>query len=516
MKTKIDFKTKPIPFSGKLRKVLRPVIWAGFSVLLVACGGDAFTTPGNTGSVTDPITDPVIDPVISKAANIILLASTPTLGSASTAEIQLTAQIKDVNNALVEGEIVTFSATDGGLLVSAGTTNAAGLATASLSTAGDPANRTITVTATAGEQSANVDITVTGTTISISGESSVVFDDNIDLTIFLKDSEGNGIPNKTVTVSSANNNTLSANLLMTGASGEVPVTLTGTQGGADVITVSSLGSVAQYTINVSADQFDLTLPDVDLNIGVTHTIILDWQQGGNPVADGQVVNFSATRGSLSASSATIANGQASVTINSNNAGPSLITAFVNDGPTTSASIDFIATTPAKLTLQAASATIGPNGQNDAITAVVRDANNNLVKKIPIRFNIVQDNSNGAISNSTDTTDTLGRASTIYTSTAVTTARDGVVIQAEVENRPDLPLPCDQSELCTTVAITVAQADLFVRLGTSHLMSALDATRYNKPYNVLVTDSAGNARANVDVKLTLTPSNYLKGRRFLGS
>jgi len=141
----------------------------------------------------------------------------------------------------------------------------------------------------------------------------------------------------------------------------------------------------------------------------------------------------------------------------------------------------------------------------------------LVKNIPIRFAIIQDNSNGAISNSRDTTDNLGRASTIYTSTDVTTAKDGVIIQAEVENRSTYEgagIPCTSSDLCTTVAITVAQADLFVRLGTGHLMEEVDITRYRKPYNVLVTDSAGNASANVEVKVTLIPSYYYKGKRHL--
>lgn len=506
---------------GKLRRALTLFLMAGFGLVLSGCGGeDAFLTPPEGGGD---------DPKASSVASVLLMSSTPTLGSSSNDGVDLVALVKDANNVLVEGQVVEFGASSGGLTITSGTTNAAGEATARLSAGGVLSNRNITVTAKAGTRSDSVNVAVTGTGISVSGESAVVFGSTIDLTIFLQDSAGGGIPNETVTVSSANNNALSQATLTTGSSGSAQVTLTGTAGGVDTITVSALGVAAQYTVNVSSDQFDLSLPNADLAINQDHTITLDWSQNGSPV-NGQAVNFTATRGTLSPSSAIILGGQASVTIRSNNAGPVRVTAFVggDGGPTAKADADFVATTPYALTLQAEKASIGPNGEENAIKAVVRDSNNNRVKNIPIRFTIMQDNSNGSISNSSDLTDSLGRASTIYTSTDVTTAKDGVVIQAEVENRATyegVGVPCedtfvggenqnDGSELCTIVATTVAQADLFVRVGGSNLIEDLDATRYSMPYNVVVTDSAGNARANVDVAISLVPSHYAKGRYVL--
>ncbi len=507
---------------GKLRRALTLFLMAGFGLVLSGCGGeDAFLTPPEGGGA---------DPKASSVASVILTSSTPTLGSSSSDGVDLVALVKDANSALVEGQDVVFSASGGGLQITSGTTNAAGEATARLSTAGDPTNRDITVTARVGTRSDSVNVAVTGTGISVSGESAVVFGSTIDLTIFLQDSASNGIPNKAVTVSSAKGNALSQATLNTGASGSAQVTLTGSVGGVDTITVSALGVMAQYTVNVSSDQFDLSLPSADLVINMDHTITVVWSQNGSPV-NGQTVHFTTTRGTLSSSTATTLGGQASVTVRSNNAGPVRVTAFVggDGGPTAKAEADFVATTPATLTLQADLATIGPNGEEDTIKAVVRDNNNNRVKNIPIRFTIVQDNSNGAISNSSDLTDSLGRASTVYTSTDVTTAKDGVVIQAEVENRATyegVGVPCedtfqgginqnDGSKLCTTVAITVAQADLFVRLGGGNLIEELDATRYSMPYSVVVTDSAGNARAGVEVIISLIPVSYGKGWYRLG-
>jgi len=505
---------------GKLQRALTLFLMAGFGLILSGCGGeDAFSTPPDGGT----------DPGTSSVSSVILLSSTPNLGSSSSSEVDLTVLVKDANNAMMEGQTVIFSATGGGLQVTSGTSDAAGIATAKLSTAGAPANRTITVTAIAGTRSDSVDIEVTGTTVSVSGESAMVLGDSIDLTVFLKDSAGNGIPNQTVVVSSAKGNTLTPSTLITGSSGSAQVTLTSVDDGTDTITVSALGATAQYSVEVSPDQFSLTLSSTDLAINADHTITVNWSQGGIPVVDNQTVNFSATRGTLSSATATTSGGQAVVTIRSDNAGPVLITASVAGGPSASANADFVATTPATMTLQAAAATIGPNGQEDPITAVLRDVNNNLVKNIPIRFTVTKDNSNGSISNPTDTTDNLGRASTIYTSTDVTTAKDGVVIQAEVQNRATYEgagMPCedtfvndvnqnDGSKLCSIVAITVAQADLFVRLGASNLIEAYSATLYRKPYTVLVTDAAGNARANVDVNISLIPSWYRKGRYELG-
>jgi len=221
---------------GKFQRTLFLLVMAGITSLMAGCGGeDAFTT---TAGGTDTPTG------VAQVASVILLASTPTLGSSNASEVQLTAQVKDSNNALMSGQSVIFTASSGGLLVDSPSTNEAGLATATLSTAGDQSNRTITVTATAGGVSDSLDVTVTGTTISVSGESSVVFGKTIDLTIFLKDSDGNGVSGQAVTVSSAKNNTLSAASLTTGASGGAQVTLTGDVAGTDTITASALGETA--------------------------------------------------------------------------------------------------------------------------------------------------------------------------------------------------------------------------------------------------------------------------------
>ena len=230
---------------------------------------------------------------------------------------------------------------------------------------------------------------------------------------------------------------------------------------------------------------------------------------------GQTVNFSATRGTIysdsactsSASSAvTDASGLATVYIKSSNAGPSLLTAFVTSGPSTSKNINFIATVANSIDLQVDNATIGPNDgsqstqQQATITATVRDPNNNLVKGKVVRFSITQDNSGGTLSTATATTDSLGQASTTYISSAATTAKNGVVISATVEDTPSVT---------GTISLTVAKTELFVRFGTGNKINLVGDSQYSLPYTVIVTDASGNP-VSTNVNLSINPEQYSKG------
>ena len=169
----------------------------------------------------------------------------------------------------------------------------------------------------------------------------------------------------------------------------------------------------------------------------------------------------------------------------------------------------MATTANSIELQADPATIGPNDgnqtitQQSTITATVRDTNNNLVKNKVIRFSITQDNSGGSITTATATTNSLGKATTTYVSSAATTALDGVIIRAEVEDTPAVN---------TTVALTVAQSELFVILGTGPVIVSYSNTQYNKQYVVLVTDASGNAVEGAQVSIAVNPLVYWKGFR----
>ncbi|MBK8164172.1 MAG: Ig-like domain-containing protein [Gammaproteobacteria bacterium] len=476
-------------------------------LILAGCNEDnAFFDTTGTGTDTE-----------TSAESITMLASSPQLGSSGSVSVTITAIVKDGLNNLLAAVPVVFTADSGSLSVIQSITDDSGQAIATLDPGGDFTNRTITVTATTGNLSEAVDVNVTGTSMAISGENSATLGDTTSLIITLTDSDGDPISGKTVTVDSSLGNTLSAASLTTSSIGQATVNVTAVNAGADVITVSSQGATSTHTLAISGDQFQMTAPaaNADINLGACQSIQVSWQQNGSPVS-GSAVSFSATRGNLfsdagctvaATSSNTNGSGVATLFISSTNAGPSTLTAFVSGGPTTSRSVNFVATTPATIALQASPASIGPNDgsqttqQQSTITAVVRDASNNLVKGKVIRFSIVEDNSGGTLTTATATTDDLGRASTTYVSSAATTAQNGVIIRATVD---------ENTAINTTVSLTVSQSALFVRLGTGNSIEQLGETQYDKKYTVMVTDAGGNAVAGASIDIALNPDGYAKG------
>lgn len=452
----------------------------------------------------------------TSAATITLLASSPQLGSSGSASVTITAMIKDGNNNLLPAIPVVFSASSGSLAVTQGTTDDSGQAIATLNPGGDFTNRTITVTATTGSLTGTVNVSVTGTSLAISGENSATLGGATPLIITLTDSGGNPISGKVLTVSSSLGNTLSAATLTTSSSGQATVNVTAVNAGTDTITVSAQGATATHSLVISGAQFQMTTPaaNADISLGTCQSIQVSWQQNGAAVV-GSAVSFSATRGTLysdaactvaATSASTNGSGVATIYVASSNAGPSTLTAFVSGGPTTSRSVNFVATTPASIALQASPTSIGPNdgsqtSQQSTITAVVRDASNNLVKGKVIRFSISQDNSGGTLTTATATTDDLGRASTTYVSSAATTAQGGVIIRATVD---------ENNSITTTVSLTVSQSALFVRLGTGNNIEQVGGTQYDKKYTVMVTDAGGNAVQGASIVISMNPDGYAKG------
>jgi len=320
-----------------------------------------------------------------------------------------------------------------------------------------------------------------------------------------------------MTVTSSLVSTLSAPTLVTDSAGQIQVSVTPVSSGTDTITATALGASANHVLTISGDDFQITTPlaNADINLSTCTEINLNWLVNNAPNT-GQVISFSATRGTIfsdsictnaATSATTDASGDAKVYISSTFSGPSTLTAFVTGGPSTSTNINFIATTAAFINLQVVPATIGPNDgsqsvqQQATITSTIRDANNNLVKGKVIRFSITQDLSGGSLTTATATTDALGRASTTYVSSAATTSKNGVEITAFVEDTP---------AVTGTVNLTVAQNGLFVRLGTGNNVAKVGATQYNKQYTVMVTDASGNAVGNENVTISVNPEQYAKG------
>jgi hypothetical protein len=477
--------------------------------------------------------------VVPTIASITLLESSPNLPSDNSKPVTITAIARDAANQLIPGAVIDFIASSGGILpvqttagstgttqVAAGTTDANGIAQATLTTPGDYTNRSITVTAVSGGTSATINVSVVGTTLTVSGESNLVSGASAVYTIALADAGKNGISGQSVTIASAAGNKLSTNMVATDALGHASFQVTASVAGTDTITVTALGQTAAQTISVSGENFAFTTAPTSMQLGQPNaqtnpgTLTVDWTNAN--VAQNGTVTFSTTRGifmNSGASTYTVAlsGGQASATIYSlTNAGPAVVTATAVSAstPTTTVtattSLNFVATTPASIDLQASPATIALQGQS-TITAIVRDANNNLVANQTVDFQL-QDVTNGSISVGSVVTDVQGQAQTTYTASTTPSATNGVMVTATL---PGASIPVQAGVYPATVDLTVGGQTVFLSLGTGSIVGEnAQKTQFQLPYVVQAVDAAGNPVANVTLTMKVqdlppvNPSPYV--------
>jgi hypothetical protein len=462
------------------------------ALALSACGAgdDAFV--GGTGGGGVPA---------SPAATLTLITSTPTISSDGAAPAQISAFVRDARNQFMADVPVIFSANSGGLLVTQGRTDVNGLATATLSSAGDPSSRTITVTAIAGNVTATIDVGVAGSILTVQGPNALTAQQQGTYTITLNDAGNRGIPGRAVTVASQRSNALSAASVVTDSSGRATFTMTASNSGNDTITVTGLGLTATQAVAVNSDSFTFVAPTAatEVPLGASQTVTVRLRVNGAVPSPARSVSFSTTRGTVTPTSImTDGNGDATVTVSANNAGGAIITASSGQS-TAQLPLEFIAQTPASIDVQPSAFTIATS-QTSTITAVVRDASNNLVKNQTVVFTL-DDVTGGTLSVGSAITDSQGRAQTIYTASNTTSANEGVKITATVAGVAP-----------RQVALTVARREVFLSLGTGNELEEPNTAQYKIEYIVQVTDASGNGVANVPVSLRVLSDRYYKGWR----
>ncbi|HUO95779.1 MAG TPA: Ig-like domain-containing protein [Steroidobacteraceae bacterium] len=447
--------------------------------------------------------------VVAIQQSISVTTDQPQIASDGSQTANIAALLRDANNVALSGVTVTFSATSGVLTVTQATTDATGTAKATLTAGSDPTDRTITVTAAAGSaMPATLPVQVTGTTLSMAGPTNLVLGSQGSYTVSLKNSAGAGISNKTVTLTSANGNTIAPASVMTDGNGQGTFTVTASSaanGGNDTLSAAALGLVATRALAVSSQNFSITTPATSgtkVTLGTAQTITATWLSGGAPQV-GQTVTFSATRGSLSAGSAvTDGSGNATVTISSSTAGSSVIAASAS-GVSAQTTIDFVATNPTQIAVQAAPAAVSVGGSS-VITATVRDPANNLVEGATVSF-VLQDSTGGSLSVASALTNAQGQAQTTYTAGSTSSSANGVVVTAQVTN-------ASNQTATSSVDLTVGGQTVFLSLGTGNKIQAPDQATYLIQFAVFALDAQGAAVPNIPVTLRILPISYVKGMR----
>jgi Big-like domain-containing protein len=467
------------------------------TIALCACSGSDNTIVKPPGSTTGT----------GAAASLTLLTSIPQIPSDGSASATITALVRDATNNVIPGQSVLFTATSGALVVtSPATTDDNGLLTATLSTAGDPTNRAITINGMSGTATSTITVNVVGTALALNGPTSLPTGSTGKYNVVLTSAGGAGIANKPVTITSSKANGISQTPIFTDATGSASFNLTANNNGVDTLTASALGIQTPISVNVSADAFAFTAPaaNTEVAIGSPVTVTVNWKKNNAAVANSPIT-FSTTRGTLSAGTAnTNASGDATVTVTATNAGPGEITATNTDGTSIQLPVEFVAITPAVLDLQASPFTISANAQS-ALTATVRDAAGNFVKNQTVNF-VLTDVTGGSLSVAQAVTDSQGQAKTFYNASNATSAANGVRVDATVQG----------TAITDFVQITVAQRQVFLSFGTGNQIEEPNQAQYRTQWVVQVTDSQGNGVSGADVQLSILSTRYWEGTRIFSA
>ena len=487
------------------------------TALAVLAGCSPGTTPSS--SAAPP-------PAAGTAAKIQLSVSLPQILSTSTSTSDLTAIVLDSTGHAVAGKVVTFS-TGGDTTAyftstsaTSATTDANGVATATLNIGSNMTNRTITVSATADAAVGTTTVKIVGTTITISGNTSLSLNASTALTVSVKNSAGVAVPGATLTVASLTGNTIvkAPATGITDANGQIVVTVTATSATTpDTITVTGAGATQTQALTITATSSSFvftapitivppaTTPEIVVN---TPTLVSVLWTAVPAVPNGTVVNFYTTRGTLTGSTTTTG-GVATVSLSAASTGATILTAAgPGNTPTASLNVVFVTNTASTITAQASPGTIGVNvggatTNQSVISVVIRDAALNLVKNANVGFNLVADPSSGSLSAPTAVTDISGTASVNYIAGGSSSGVNQEQITATVDSIKGVAI----TPISASTTLTVAGQTYFVRLETDNsvLGGGTIFSQYTKNYYALVTDAAGHAVANTQVGFTLRPT-----------
>jgi hypothetical protein len=473
--------------------------------------------------------------VITAVPTLQLTASSGTLDSAGIvgSEVTVFALVRDAGNNVVSGTPVTFSADSGALTVVNGSTDAKGMASAKLSTAGDPTSRVITVTArVAGTPSAITMVNIQGTKIGINANNTVNTGVASSVTAMVTSSSGAPFVNQAVSYSALHGTLLTATGNVAGSSttngtGQVLLTYTASPGfTSDTITVKSLGVTFTRDIGINTSNFyvkgvsgntDLTQANItDCNAVRIHNDI-----GGVPTNG--TVNLSVSRGAAYqdagcatplTTSLNLVSGDATAYVRAISPGVSTLVATLLTpvSATAQGTLEFVAPlkSTATINLQADPGVVGSNSapsidQQAVLRAVVRDGpiTNNVVKGAIVNFSIVSDSSGGYLTQpSVVLTGADGVATVNYVAGPGTSATNGVIIKAQIQS--------GISSVSTTATLTVAKRALFISAGTGNSIASPNPQTYQSDYSVFVTDAAGNAVSGATITASILPVNYNKG------
>lgn len=534
------------------RHATRALFGVVLASVLAACGG------GGSGNAGTPVVGPgsgASSPsspsgaASAVAADLVVVLSKTTMANSGTDSITATVTSIDANRAVVGDVPIGFSINANGVVTPAGTATDAktGALTATLTEGSDTSVRPITVTVTSGSITRAV-------TFNVVQNSSPTNPQASDLTLVLSASTLENSGSKTVVATAT---AVDANRI---ALSGIPVQLSVSDASAFLIAPSnqtnSSGQVTG-TVNIGADYSNRTITVTATSgtlvktaafqvIGASFTQATAVPATVAVGAPGQVqyrltdVNGNAMAnvpitvsgsGITSATGATNPTGYYTFNYTAPNApGTTLIINALAGGATSSVQVNIPgagtgvapANVPVSETLNLSANVVAINTSTTdnkvAISALFRDGSNAPISNIRVLFGVTGDNGQYTLGAGTNTvlSDASGTASTTYAPGATPSPTNGVTIKACWKTTDfaatDTVSTCAAAggQLLTT-SLTVVSNPVSISIGTDNTITVGTAgLTYVKKYVVLVVDSAGNPKSDVQITPSVDLGGYGKG------
>ena len=419
----------------------------------------------------------------------------------------LTATVVDqYANRVADGTPVTFTTNLGSVgsaTITRDTINGVATATLTSQVAG-----TATVTATSGSASETVDVTFNPgppytVTLTADPTSILVGGYTSTLTVTVTDELNNHVTDGTVVTFETSLGTFDGGTVTrTTASGVATATLTsGNIAGVAVVTATVDSKIATTTVTFTPDiPYTITLAAYPTSLTVEDTSTLTatvTDQYNNHVADGTVVTFTTSLGSLDAVTKTTTNGVAIATLASQLPGTAIVTATA-DSKVATTTVEFQPGRPYTVTLLAYPTALTV-GNTSALTATVKDLyNNNVADGTVVTFTTsLGDMGSQLVTKMTaDGVATATLTSQVAGTALVTATADSKYGTASVTFEPDLPY---------TVTVEANPASIPIGWFTSTITAVVEDQHGNMVADgteVTITTDLGSLGSNSVVKTTI--------------
>lgn len=536
------------------RTTVRALLGGLLAAALTACGGGGGNagTPviGGGGGASSPS-----GAASAVAADVVVVLNKSTLINSGVDSITATITTIDNNRAAVGDVPVTVSINANAVVSTnnATATGANGQLTATITQGSDPTPRPVTLTVKSGEVTRAVTFNVVQNSSPTNPQAARL---TLTLNAFSVDNSGSREVVATASAIDANQNALSGIPIQLSVTDGPPLssttpssfviassTQTGTNGqvtgtiniGADhsnrtvTVTATSGSLTSTAAFQVTGTQFTQASPvPAVVAAGAAGKVLYTLSDvNGNPMR-GVPISVSGN-GVASQSGATDVNGDFAFSYTApNTPGGSLQINATGGGVQSSVAVTIAggvttvpnATAPVSKTLNLSANVVSVNTATSSnqvsVYGIFRDGNNAPINNVRVRFGVSGDNGTGSLGAGSNTvlSDASGTAATTYKPGAVSSPTNGVTILACWKTSDftasETVANCPASNLLSTT-LTIVSNPVSISIGTDNTIGiGASELTYVKKYAVLVVDSAGNPKADVQITPSVDLGGYSKG------